>query len=288
MDEEATQQATQPFLDPRRQGDKSMLSEEDEADVLCILHPSSPAAYQAVKLVAATAPQHILQNDGMPHTLRGGDDSLLEESNGPQAVSKPGGEIIDLDRTQECSGTSGPTLEIALRLSSNLKDPCLGFTFGRLTKRCDLVISESNMNPISGMHFRIFINQHGVPMIEDTSTNGTLVEGKLLQASGKDPGTEKRRMLTGGCIIQVLCHDSANNEIKFIVKFPERTRARKQWQNKLREYMAYVVQLERGAAFRNEAAQKGAVMDLAPVSTSSKLTAYIGIHFGNSSLPPTP
>lgn len=268
MDEEPTQQ-TQPFLDPRRRGDSSLLSEEEEVDVLCILRPSSPAAYQAVKLVASTTPQHILQNEGMSEIFKCGDQSLLEEGRTPQARSESASLTGDLDVAtppRETFKGSGPTLDIALRLSSKLKDPCLGFTFGRLSQRCDLVIMEGKNYKISGMHFRIFVKENSVPMLEDTSTNGTLVDGKLLQASVKGPGSEKRRMLTTGCRIEVLCENSATDMMRFIVEIPKRPRFPDQWRLRLGNYLQFVYQLERQAAVRDEAVRNGGVMDLAPVS----------------------
>lgn len=269
MDEEPSQPATQPFSDPRRRGDPSLLSEQDEVDVLCILRPSSPAAYQAVKLVASTSPQHILQNEGMSEIFKCGDQSLLEEGRTPQALSESGSLIGDLDvatQPRETFKGSGPTLDIALRLSSKMKDPCLGFTFGRLSQRCDLIIMKGANQPISGMHFRIFVKENSVPMLEDTSTNGTYVDGILLQASG--PGTEKRRMLMTGGRIEVLCDKTDTNEtiMRFIVDIPRRPRFPDQWGLKLSNYLKFVYQHERQAAVRNAAVLNGDVMNLAPVS----------------------
>lgn len=271
MAEESSQKATQPFLDPRRRGDPSLLSEEDEVDVLCILRPSSPAAYQAVKLVASTTPQHILQNEGMSEIFKCGDQGQLEESRTPQALSDSGSSIGDLNVATQLRETfkgSGPTLDIALRLSSKMKDPCLGFTFGRLSQRCDLVITDRSNQPISGMHFRIFVKENSVPMLEDTSTNGTHVDGILLRANGPVPGAEKRRMLTTGCRIEVLCDQSGTNEtmMRFIVDIPKRPRFPDQWRLKLSNYLKFVYQLERQEAVRNAAVLNGDVMTLAPVS----------------------
>lgn len=268
MDEEPTQQ-TQPFSDPRRWGDSSLLSEEDEVDILCILRPSSPAAYQAVKLVASTTPQHILQNEGMSEIFKCGDQSPLDEGRTPQAISEPGSLTGNLDVAtppRETFKGSGPTLDIALRLSSKLKDPCVGFTFGRLSQRCDLLITEAGNVTISGSHFRIFVKENSVPMLEDTSKNGTLVDGTILQAKG--PSLEKRRMLTTGCRIEVLSHGSKKNEymMRFIVEIPKRPRFPDQWRLKLGNYLQFVYQLERQAAVRDEAVRNGDVMTLAPVS----------------------
>lgn len=270
MDEEPTQN-TQPFSDPRRLGDSSFLREEDEVDVICILRPCTPAAYHAVKFVASTTPQHILQNEGMSEIFKCGDESLLEEGRSPQARSEsgslPGNEDVATPPRETFKG-SGPTLDIALRLSSKLKDPCLGFTFGRLPQKNDLVIvNESNVR-ISAMHFRIFVKENSVPMLEDTSTNGTLVDGKLLQGKGAKSVSEKRRMLTTGCRIEAFCDTSTSNEymMRFIVEIPKRPRFPDQWRLKLGNYLQFIYQLERQAAVRDEAVRKGGVMNIAPVS----------------------
>lgn len=272
MDEEPSQ-PTQPFLDPRRQaqGDSSLLSKEDEVDVLCILRPSSPAAYKAVKLVASTAPQYILQNEGMSEIFKSGDQCLLGEGRTPQALSESGSLIGDLDVAtppRETFQGSGPALDIALRLSSKMKDPCLGFTFGRQSQRCDLVITEARNIAISGTHFRIFVKENSVPMLEDTSKNGTYVDGKLLKALGEEPTPEKRRMLTTGCRIEVFSNPTVPNEtmMRFIVDIPKRPRFPDQWRLKLSNYLKFVYQLERQAAVRNAAVLNGDVMTLAPVS----------------------
>lgn len=265
MDEEPTQK-TQPFSDPRRRGDSSLLSEEDEVDVLCILRPSSPAAYQAVKLVASTTPQHILQNKDMSEIFNSG--SILEEGRTPQARSESASLTGDLDIAtppRETFKGSGPTLDIALRLSSKLKDPCLGFTFGRLSQSSDLHIMEAKNYHISGMHFRIFVKENSVPMLEDSSKNGTLVDGNFLQGKAKGPGSEKRRMLTTGCRIEVLC-DLSECVMRFIVEIPKRPRFPDQWRLKLGNYLQFVYQLERQAAARYEAVRDGGVINLAPVS----------------------
>lgn len=257
MDEEQTQN-TQPFSDPRRSGDSSLLREEDEVDILCILRPCTPTAYHAVKLVASTTPQHILQNEDMSEIFRCGDQSLLEENKSSQARSESG----------ETFKRSGPTLDIALRLSSKLKDPCLGFTFGRLPEKSDLVLIEESNIRISGHHFRIFVKENSVPMLEDMSKNGTFVDGKLLGGVDAKTVSEKRRMLTTGCRIEAICDASSPNEymMRFIVEIPKRPRFPDQWRVKLGNYLQFVYQLERQAAVRDEAVRNGGVMTIASVS----------------------
>lgn len=269
--DELSAQNTQPFSDPRRWGDSSLLREEDEVDVLCILRPCSPAAYHAVKLVASTTPQHILQNEDMSEFFKCGDHNLLKEGRSPQARSESGSLIGDEDVATQPLETfkgSGPPLDIALRLSSKLKDPCLGFTFGRLPQKSDIVIMEGSNVRISGMHFRIFVKENAVTMLEDTSKNGTLVDGKHLKANDGGSGSEKRRMLTTGCRIEVICDESSTNEymMRFIVEIPKRPRFPDQWRLKLGNYLQFVYQLERQAAVHDEAVRNGGVMNIAPVS----------------------
>ncbi len=205
-----------------------MLSVEDEMDVLCILRPVSPAAYQTVRLVAKTAPQHIFQNEDMSRILRADNDDVLKGQKGWDTVRG-----------------HGPALDIALRLSSILQNPRRGFIFGRTPSICDVLISGENEPLISGAHFRIFINDACVVMLEDTSTNGTYVDSKCLKAKSIDTSLEKTRMIIGGCEIWVTCDTAANpkNSIKFIIAVPKRLSVRDEWNRKLQLYLAYVKQI---------------------------------------------
>src|ERR1700712_3750582 len=79
MADDATQPSTQQMLDPRRMGrNNSGIRETDISDVICILHPASPAAFRVVATTAERAPQHILQNDGLL-TFEDGDLNPLDE-----------------------------------------------------------------------------------------------------------------------------------------------------------------------------------------------------------------
>jgi hypothetical protein len=61
-----TQQATQQVEDPRRLGKNlSNVSDDDATDVICLLHPNSPAAFEAVRANLVLSPQHILQNSDL-------------------------------------------------------------------------------------------------------------------------------------------------------------------------------------------------------------------------------
>ncbi|KAH8429690.1 serine/threonine-protein kinase [Aspergillus melleus] len=182
---EATQESTQPCTDPRRMGyNNSGLHEQDLSDTICILHPSSPAAHQAVAATADICPQHILQKDDLEY------------------------ETVDI-----------ATFDIALRLSSNVRDLTQGFVFGRNRARCDLLLAaDPNSKRISNLHFRVHITENGIVMLEDLSTNGTIVDNCRLRKSQKD----NSRMLTNGSVIQVMNGDQASEEVRFVVRLPSR------------------------------------------------------------------
>ncbi|RAL04614.1 serine/threonine-protein kinase [Aspergillus ibericus CBS 121593] len=182
---EATQESTQPCTDPRRMGyNNSGLHDDDMTDIICILHPNSPAAHDAVAATARHRPQHILQREALEY---------------------------------ECSDTAA--LDFALRLSSNVYEAGTGFCFGRNRARCDLLIADANSKRISNTHFRIYLTQDGIIMLEDTSTNGTIVDNCRLRKSQK----EKSRMLVNGSVIQVPNGEVlGSEEVRFIVRLPSR------------------------------------------------------------------
>jgi predicted component of type VI protein secretion system len=112
--------------------------------------------------------------------------------------------------------------DIALRLSTDLKDPIGGFHFGRNKQRCDIVIGQNdNSRRISNVHFRIYINEHRVLMLEDQSTNGTAVDGTLLRGKEKENGRDWRHTLEQGSVI-VLTMTPPEEDYRFIVRIPQR------------------------------------------------------------------
>ncbi|KAI9676561.1 MAG: hypothetical protein M1817_000720 [Caeruleum heppii] len=210
-DMDNTQPSTQPVFDPRRLGlNGSGLTDRDLADVICILHPNSQAAIEAVNQIAETAPQHILQNADL---RRGhGDDDA-----GDGHRSKGNGKVRD----------------IALRISSKLKDQCMGFVFGRNTAVCD--IGPGTTDPsrrVSNRHFRIWVTKDEVLMLQDMSTNGTYVDSCLLRQhpmidnpkvmEGQRGEFGNQRMLVSGSIIQLISFVGEKEEIKFLVRIPNR------------------------------------------------------------------
>ncbi|KAF2836542.1 Pkinase-domain-containing protein [Patellaria atrata CBS 101060] len=219
MEDENTQVLTQQVLDPRRLGaTNSSLNESDISDVICILHPSSPAAFRVVASAAERTPQHVLQNRGL---LTFSDDEALE-----------GAEEAD---TFILAEHSDQPQDLALRFSSRTIKPFLGFCFGRNPNQCDVVLSTMSVKRVSNLHFRIFVTKDGIIMIEDLSTNGTLVDERHLK--GKASELPATRMLNQGSVIQI---PSANPDetIKFICRMPSREGHEEEFANKFDAYIA--------------------------------------------------
>ena len=295
MAEQGTQKATQPYHDQRRNQNQPMLNEADEGDVICILHPASVPACHAVELIAEATPQHILtrvlddnpedqdsqadlqydnakdQGPTSPHpvglqketaderrdpvtsqdiALRRSGDSKDQHPTAPHLVGsrkEPANE-----KTKQVTSK-----DIALRLSSRLRNPCMGFVFGRDVNSCDLMLSEEPdyERRISKSHFRMFFNHLGVLMLEDISTNGTVVNGELLIKTGEDG---RKRMIAGGEIIQILLGGHHNNGyMRFIVTIPIRNNPDNRFAHNLDKYIAWLDQEARRAEVLAQAAVDG-------------------------------
>jgi len=275
MEEEATQPSTQPHTDPRRYGNNSMLSPEDEADVVCILHPTTPAAFHATELLAKYCPQHILQNQGLSRNLD--DESIEEAATGFEEAPTTKDKDQDLEDADEHHHTQVGDLveeeapqpssrDIALRFSSKVHNLCIGWSFGRNPVKCDLpIVGVHETLKISNMHFRIYLNHSGVLMLEDTSTNGTWVDKVQLQSKGMRAGQKPRRTIQGGSIIEILL-SSPEPCMRFVVKVPPRDRSEAKYNQRLSEYMAHVKQLEHQALVAAEVPANGNIMAPPPVS----------------------
>lgn len=294
-DDGLTQKSTQLQSDPRRHGVNSMLSEDDECDVLCILHPGSPAAYQAVALNVERTPQHILQNQGLSHNLDDMDGSKLDYDDDPDNPGQNQHSASEYrDDMLGHGGTAtneGRGIDIALRLSSQIQNPSMGFTFGRRPQKCDLLLSkwEQYDRKISGMHFRIYLNKSGVLMVEDTSTNGTIVDSVVLTRHNNALGVESRRMISPGSIIEVLLHSKNTKKntrelevLKFIVSIPSRDHVGDRWGQNLAKYLAWLDQTDRQATILAQAAAKGQALALPPVS-QKPLILILVLHMLNRS-----
>ena len=208
---QATQQATQPVEDPRRLGRHlSDISNDDLSDVICILHPQTACAIQAIPATMLTAPQHILQNQDLEGIT---EDDLLQ----PEYQ-----EVRD----------------VALRLSSKVKSPSDGFVFGRNPNQCDVLLTDDlSEKLVSNRHFKIYINSHGSLMVQDLSTNGTIVDDDILRSKAKR-GMQKppTRVLKNGTILGVVCGPT-RAEVKFLVRIPNRGDHEDMYGDRLRKYL---------------------------------------------------
>lgn len=273
MEEEPTQ-ATQPRFDVRRKGSSSMVSLQDESDVVCILHPTSNAAIRATDMAVKFCPQHILQNTGLSHNLDY-DVSQQTQTTRPNDLNTRRNDLGEdderelLDNDEDDLAADGPgshSKDIALRFSSKVHNLCNGWTFGRNMGKCDIPIVEMDESPkVSNMHFRIYLNSNGVLMIEDTSTNGTWVDDIHLQSKDLRSGPKPRRTIQGGSIIQIL-QSRGDPIVKFVVAIPPRNRGEAKYNQRLGEYMNLVRQTAHQEALRAKAVANGDAMPPPAVS----------------------
>ncbi|KAK4128376.1 Pkinase-domain-containing protein [Parathielavia appendiculata] len=195
-------QPTQTVVDPRRLGQQtSGFSDEDIADIICLLLPYSEPARQEVRRIAAENSQHMVGREDV-------DDLRLDYTREDESRNFPG---IHSDVGEN---------HIALRFSSQVKDPSQGFTFGRHPAFCDICLQNDPHRRLSKVHFRIYLNEHGVLMLEDMSTNGTVVDEVLLKKKD-NPRSETMRTLESGSKIKILMHQAAL-DIVFLVRIPIR------------------------------------------------------------------
>ncbi|CEI64086.1 unnamed protein product [Fusarium venenatum] len=206
MDGDEPTQATQNVLDPRRIGKQnSGFSDEDISDIICVLYPHSESARIELERLVKEGSPHIIGKDEADGVEP---DYALEDQAG---------------RFSANTGSSG-SHAIILRLSSQLKNPAAGFVFGRNTMRCDVVFVNDPLKRVSNIHFRIYVNEYGTVMIEDQSTNGTIVDDHILasnpSAKRDDPPITKW-VLSSGSIIKVYLHQ-AERDLTFRVRIPRR------------------------------------------------------------------
>ncbi|KAL2154040.1 hypothetical protein VTH82DRAFT_2716 [Thermothelomyces myriococcoides] len=194
-------QPTQTVADSKRLGQlTSGFSDEEISDIICLLLPYSEAAREEVSRLAAEGSQHLVGREDV--------DNLRVDYTREDHLRKFG-------RPQSDVGEH----HIALRFSSQVKNRSQGFTFGRHLASCDICLRNDPHRRLSKIHFRIFLNQWGVLMLEDMSTNGTVVDDRLLKK--KDGRTETTRTLESGSKIQILMHES-HRVLTFLVRIPIR------------------------------------------------------------------
>jgi hypothetical protein len=233
--------ATQQVIDPRRLGqENSGLDEIDLADIFCILHPSSIPAHKAAALIRELAPNH---------TISAQSDGKIREKNGESAQETG---------TFELAAQGVTSCDIVLRLSANLKDPAGGYRFGRNRQRCDFILGrDDEVKRISNTHFRIYINEYGIIMLEDQSTNGTAVDGNMLRAKDKENGKDYRHTLSQGSII-VLTMTPPEEDFRFIVRIPQRNEESEEaYRQNLTNYFHRIHQANLATQRQNRAAGVG-------------------------------
>lgn len=260
MEETATQPVSQLQGGVPHCGQYS-ISDQDKTDVICILHPASPAAYRAVELVVKQCPQHILQNEGLEYLLNHDKDGLDSAFSTRPDLGSQGSqgdmEITDRPKVENQPPKSSAT-DIAIRISSRIHNPCLGFTFGRNPLKCDIPIVSNDETIISNSHFRIYVKPNGVLMAEDTSTNSTWVDDVQLRAKPSDPKRDCRRSIVQGSVISLPY--TKKESIRFLVAYPARHGHELAYGEALDEYIAHMEQLERQAALIAPAAANGNMM----------------------------
>ncbi|KAI1386996.1 uncharacterized protein F4822DRAFT_411856 [Hypoxylon trugodes] len=199
-DSQPTQPATQNAIDPRRYGQQnSGFSDEDISDIICLLYPNSDSASREVERIAASAEyaHHVV---------------------GRYSADAIDADLYKEDDAKEFGRTRGiGDHALVIKLSSALKQPALGFTFGRNQNRCDIRFVHDPNRRLSNIHFRIFVNKYGTVMIEDQSTNGTVVDQKLLRK--RNDAT--KRTLESGSTIKIVMHQSTD-DLVFLVRIPRR------------------------------------------------------------------
>ncbi|KAF9876451.1 ph domain protein [Colletotrichum karsti] len=231
------QQATQNVLDPRRIGKQnSGFSDEDISDIICVLYPHSDFARREVNRIA---------REHLPHVVGREEADAVEP------------DYEEEDRADQFQLTPpNSDYAVILRLSAQTKDPLQGFQFGRNVARCDICFASDPMKRLSNVHFRIYVNDYGVVMLEDSSTNGTFVDGTLLRSKQKSPNErcDIKRVLSHGSRIKVLMHDESR-DLEFLVRIPKRTgEYDRAYIGKLEEYWA---KLEALRARHNETITPG-------------------------------
>ncbi|KAK4226904.1 Serine/threonine-protein kinase RAD53 [Podospora fimiseda] len=200
--QEFTQPATQQVVDGRRVGQQvSGFSDEEISDIICVLVPYSDSAIKEVNRLASENSQYVVGRDDVDKI----NPDLLDGGN---------------ERTFTLPRRNTGDYHLALKFSHEVKNTLNGFTFGRNLNRCDICFLDDPMRRLSNIHFRIYLNEHNVLMLEDESTNGTLVDNWLLKRKGPPPN-EVKRTLENGNKVTVLMH-VPKKDLTFMVRIPHK------------------------------------------------------------------
>ncbi|KAH0532089.1 hypothetical protein TsFJ059_000827 [Trichoderma semiorbis] len=179
----------------------------DITDIICVLYPKSELAASEVHWLAMNrSPYIIAKKDLEDHPS-----------------------LFDPDTT------SYGDHAILLRLSSQTKIPTAGFAFGRHPNKCDIAFVN---DPLRNLHFRIYINEYGMVMMEDMSTNGTFIDENFLtypiNSSHKQSVSQ---VLSSGDIICLRLPEDMN--LSFRVQIPHRDDEQEgAYAHRVEEYLA--------------------------------------------------
>jgi len=158
-------------------------------------------------LIHESTPQHTISSDNDAR-------ARLQKVEGPHLEHEDG-------ESFNVASQGLVSCDIALRLSANLKSGTGGFHFGRNPARCDIVLGrDDHVKRVSNVHFRIYINEYGTIMLEDQSTNGTIVDGTLLLSKDKENGRDQHTLGIGSVI--TLTMTPPEQDFRFIVRIPQR------------------------------------------------------------------
>ena len=168
------------------------------ADIICFLLPCSEAASQQVSTIVLSDTRYIVRRDVV-------NEVTIDY-------------YPDKVKTQSPSPASGDQA-IALRFSADKKSPLQGFTFGRNRDRCDLCFRDPDRR-LSNIHFRIYLDKDndGALILQDLSTNGTIVDGTLLRCRDQ---TKTETILKNGSKILIRMRD-VSLDLEFLVIIPHR------------------------------------------------------------------
>lgn len=244
MDEEPTQPLSQPFAIPTR-------PVEDTTGIVCLLFPLNNFARESVRALAESNPDVIFRHDAThdfgstfrpSRTMIKADPGFKEE---PDVKAEPDYEVEDnwdneddeekhdVKREATYEPSEEPMLSIALRCNMPLHNRQLGFVFGRTPNASDIILggyNEVQKKRMSGRHFRIYVQQPDILMVEDTSTNGTWVDNVFLGPPEHNAWLEfgtpiheryrKRQINQGSEILILKGGVNKEYEIKFLVRIP--------------------------------------------------------------------
>lgn len=230
-----TQQLTCPQERPVERN-SSHMSESDLRNIILVLLPSSSTASAAVQGLITHSPQHILQYEQIRNDweessvdIGDGDDTQAQQSTANHLLTPRLGPV----RSKKLGH-----LDVAWRFDSSLKEPSRGLVFGRNPDFCDVVLGDADsIRRVSNVHFRIYLNDCGIPMLEDCSTNGTYIDGNVLRA---DKGIKTWMLKTGQVISMIQGTENDEEELKFVVKFPERGMFHGAYEQRLDRYLHYL------------------------------------------------